>query len=252
MKEIRCFASEVEVRNGDSAAGEGKRLSGYAIRFNDVTTIGGQFDERVANTALDGVDMKGVHALYNHNWDMPLGKEGLNMRLAQDEKGLRVDIDLNNTSYANDLYENVRTGVVGGMSFGFTIADDEWEKRDGLPLRTINQIDKLFEVTFTSAPAYPTTEVGLRSLEAATAETVEVPTEEVVEETPVAEAAPEVEEVTVEAATEEAPVAEVTEEVVAEASNEEVEAPSAEDTTVESPTLAITKEEALQYLVSLN
>lgn len=235
-KEIRCFASDVEVRNGDSAAGEGKRLSGYAIRFDDITTIGNQFDERVANTALDGVDMNGVHALYNHNWDMPLGKEGLNMSLNKDEKGLRVDIDLNNTTYANDLYENVRTGVVGGMSFGFTIADDEWEKRDGLPLRTINQIDKLYEVTFTSAPAYPTTEVGLRSLEAAVEEVpAEVVSEEVTAE--VTEAAVEVEE--------------VVEEVAADASIEEVEAPSAEDTTVESQPLAITKEDAMKYLLNL-
>lgn len=235
-KEIRCFASDVEVRNGDSAAGEGKRLSGYAIRFDDITTIGNQFDEKVANTALDGVDMNGVHALYNHNWDMPLGKEGLNMSLNQDEKGLRVDIDLNNTTYANDLYENVRTGVVGGMSFGFTIADDEWTKRDGLPLRTINQIDKLYEVTFTSAPAYPTTEVGLRSLEAAVEEVpAEVVSEEVTAE--VTEAAVEVEE--------------VVEEVAADASIEEVEAPSAEDTTVESQPLAITKEDATKYLLGL-
>lgn len=237
-KEIRCFASDVEVRNGDSAAGEGKRLTGYAIRFNDVTTIGNQFDEKVDSRALDGVDMTGVHALYNHNWDMPLGKEGLNMQLNQDEKGLRVDIELNNTTYANDLYENVRTGVVGGMSFGFTISDDEWEKRDGLPLRTINQIDKLYEVTFTSAPAYPTTEVGLRSLEAATEE---VPVE-VAEETPEA----------VTETVEDAPAAEETvEETVAEASSEEVEAPSAEDA-VESQPLAISKEEALMYLINLS
>ena len=233
-KEIRCFASDVEVRNGEGATGDGKRLTGYAIRFNDETTIGSQFDEKVDRNALDGVDMDGVHALYNHNWDMPLGKEGNNMTLNVDDKGLRVDIELNNTTYANDLYENVRTGVVGGMSFGFTIADDSWEKRDGLPLRTINQIDKLYEVTFTSAPAYPTTEVGLRSLEAATEEVpAEVASEEVAE---VAEAAVEVEEVA---------------EVAAEASIEEVEAPSAEDTTVESQPLAITKDDATKYMLGL-
>ena len=237
-KEVRCFASNVEVRDGEGATTDGKRLTGYAIRFNDETTIGSQFDEKVDSRALDGVDMNGVHALYNHNWDMPLGKEGNNMSLAVDDKGLRVDIELNNTTYANDLYENVRTGVVGGMSFGFTIEEDSWEKRDGLPLRTINKIDKLYEVTFTSAPAYPTTEVGLRSLEAATEE---VPVmEEVVSE----EVAPEVTEAAVE-------VEEVTEEVAAEASNEEVDAPSAEDTTVESQPLAITKEDATKYLLGL-
>ena len=116
------------------------------------------------------------------------------------------------------------------MSFGFTIAEDEWEQRE-MPLRTINRIADLFEITFTPIPAYPTTEVAMRSLEAATE--VEVPVlEEVV--------------------TEEAPAAEVeAEPVAAEAATEVVDAPSTEDTSVESPTLSTTKAEMTEYLLSL-
>lgn len=164
-KEIRFAANEVQVRAAGEATGKGNTLTGYAIKFNDATTIGGQFEERVSTTALDGVDTSGTFALYNHDWNAPLGKSGKNLRLSQDATGLRVDLDLPNTSVANDLAELVRTGVVEGMSFGFTVAEDTWEQRDGLPLRTIDKIGELFEVTFTPIPAYPTTEVGLRSME---------------------------------------------------------------------------------------
>jgi len=241
-KETRSFAVNMEVRDHDEDHKDGKKLSGYAIKYNDITNIGGRFEERVDPTALEGVDMRGVHALHNHNWDQPLGKEGLNMTLTPDEEGLRVDINLNNTSYANDLYENVRTGIVGGMSFGFTVADQDVDDEGDIPLRTITQIGNLYEVTFTSAPAYPTTEVFMRSLEAAIEEPVATETEAVVETVEVAaettEEAPAVEEVP------------VVEEVTAEASEEVADATSAEES-VESQPLATTKEEMEAFLASL-
>lgn len=165
-KEVRATIDGLEVRKHTyDHDKEGRTLTGYAIKFDDITTIGGQFEERVADTALDGVDMTNTFALYNHDWNAPLGRSGKNLSLEMDETGLRVSLDLPNTTAANDLAELVDTGIVGGMSFGFTVADDAWEDRDGMPLRTINKIDELYEVTFTPIPAYPTTEVGLRSLE---------------------------------------------------------------------------------------
>jgi hypothetical protein len=91
-------------------------------------------------------------------------------------------------------------GNVSTSSFGFTVSDDEWERRDGMNLRTINSVGTLFDVSPTTQGAYPTTEVAIRSMEAALEE-MPVVAEEVVEE-PVAE--------------------EVIEEVVAEEAAEEV------------------------------
>lgn len=224
-KEIRCFTADLTVRNAGEGEAQGNKLTGYAVKFNDITNIGNQFEERVASTAFDGVNMDNTLALWNHNYDEPVGRSGKNLKLYTDAEGLRFDIDLPNTTRGNDIAELVRTGIVGGMSFGFTIAEDEWEQRD-LPLRTINRIQDLFEITFTPIPAYPTTEVAMRSLEAAT--------EEVVEET----------------VTEESTAVEVEEAPVAEAAEEAVEAPSAEET-VESPTLSTTKAEMTEYLLSL-
>jgi len=166
-QELRISSMQVETREEGQQPG----LTGYAVKFGDQTTIGAQFDEVVSRDAFEGVDMSNVFALYNHDWNAPLARAGRGLNLTIDDVGLRFDMTLPDTSVGRDVQELVRTGVIEGMSFGFTIEDDTWEKRDGLPLRTINKIDELFEVTITPIPAYPTTEVGLRSLGAALTET---------------------------------------------------------------------------------
>lgn len=194
-QEKRFLDSDFEVRSeNDSTV-----IEGYAARFDDETVIGGQFAERVARGAFEGADMSNTVALFNHDWNMPLARVGKGLELSVDEVGLRYRFELGEQSYAKDLAENIRMGNVSTSSFGFTVSDDEWERRDGMNLRTINSVGTLFDVSPTTQGAYPTTEVAIRSMEAALAEEPVV-VEEVVEE----------------------PVAEVVEEVVAEEAAVEV------------------------------
>lgn len=249
--EIRYEAGNVEVRAyNNEEEKSGRKLTGYAVRFNDVTTIGNQFKERVSPSAFEGVNMSNTLALWNHNYDEPVGRAGKNLDLSVDDKGLRFDIDLPDTTRGNDIAELVRTGVVGGMSFGFTIRDDEWNNEGEMPTRTINQIEDLFEITFTPIPAYPTTEVAMRSLEAAmetsedVAEIVESATNEETEDTILNN---------VPTDTEEAPAAEVKEET-AEVTDEVADANSEDnsgESTEESEPLATTKEDIMKFLLGL-
>ncbi len=55
------------------------------------------------------------------------------------------------------------------MSSGFVVRKQEWDETVDPPHRVIIEAD-LYEITYTPIPAYPDTEVGLRSLEAARAE----------------------------------------------------------------------------------
>jgi len=194
-QEKRFLNSDFEVRNEN----DNTVIEGYAARFDDETVIGGQFAERVARGAFEGADMSNTVALFNHDWNMPLARVGKGLELSVDEVGLRYRFELGEQSYAKDLAENIRMGNVSTSSFGFTVSDDEWERRDGMNLRTINSVGTLFDVSPTTQGAYPTTEVAIRSMEAALEE-MPVVAEEVVEE----------------------PVAEVVEEVVAEEVAEEV------------------------------
>jgi hypothetical protein len=129
--------------------------------------------------------MSNTVALFNHNIDQPLARVGRGLLLEVDERGLKYRFELGNQSYAQDLAENIRMGNVSTSSFGFTVRGDEWERRDdGLNLRTITEVGLLFDVSPTTQGAYPTTEVGLRSMELALAneEVMSIEQEEVREE----------------------------------------------------------------------
>ena len=60
-------------------------------------------------------------------------------------------------------------GDIEGMSFRFIARRQEWDETVDPPVRTIQEAD-LIEVTYTAFPAYPDTEAGMRSLEAARSE----------------------------------------------------------------------------------
>lgn len=177
--EKRFVDAGFEVR---SEEGKPMTVSGYAAVFEDETVIGGAFAERVAKGAFDGADMSNTVALFNHDMNQPLARVGRGLELTVDERGLRYSFELGNQSYAKDLAENIRMGNVGTSSFGFTVEDDNWERRDdGVNLRTINKVGLLFDVSPTTQGAYPTTEVGLRSMELALAneEVLKIEDEEV-------------------------------------------------------------------------
>jgi len=166
-KEIRILTGSVEVRE---AADKNPVIEGYAAVFNDETVIGGQFAERVAPGAFKGARMDNTVALFNHDINQPLARVGRGLELSVDKRGLKYRFEIGNQSYAKDLVENIRMGNVSTSSFGFTVRDDEWERRDdGVNLRTIKEVDLLFDVSPTTQGAYPTTDVGLRSMETALA-----------------------------------------------------------------------------------
>lgn len=162
--EKRFLTQGFEVR-----AEEGKPtvVEGYAAVFNDETVIGGSFAERIDRGAFKGADMNNTVALFNHDINKPLARAGHGLELTVDERGLKYRFEIGTQSYAQDLVENIRMGNVSTSSFGFTVKDDEWEMRDDMNLRTIKEVGLLFDVSPTTQGAYPTTEVGLRSMDLA-------------------------------------------------------------------------------------
>lgn len=222
--EKRSLTSEFELRN---AEGQPTVIEGYAARFDDETTIGGAFVEKLSRSAFEGTDMTNTVALFNHDMNMPLARAGNGLELEVDDKGLKYRFELGEQSYAKDLAENIKRGIVSTSSFGFTVKEDSWEKRDGLNVRTLESVDVLFDVSPTTQGAYPTTEVGLRSMDAALSPSEEAAVVEL-ESTP---ATDEVAEAIIEAIdetpAEEAPAAE---EVVEEESEERAyDAPESEE-----------------------
>ena len=59
------------------------------------------------------------------------------------------------TSYGKDLAINMKNGNINQSSFAFTVGSDEWSTdEDGNDVRTITSIDKLYDVSPVTYPAY--------------------------------------------------------------------------------------------------
>lgn len=188
-KEVR-FLSRAELRVG---GGEGKppTIVGYAALFNSLSSDLGGFREVLlpgcfARCLADGAD---VRALVDH---MPYRIIGRNkagtLRLAEDDKGLRVEIDPPDTTIGRDVVESLRRGDLTGMSFGFFTVSDQWRMVDGLPLRELVEVTlDGGDVSVVTYPAYPDTTVAVRSLQAFRAESEDSPSPPPVVVPPLAE-----------------------------------------------------------------
>ena len=162
-KEIRTFNVEnLELRQ----EGEDNIVVGYGSVFNTLSNELGGFREIIAEGAFDGRLNDDVRFLINHD-GLPLARTtNGTLRLTTDERGLKYEAQVANTSLGRDLIELMRNGTINQSSFAFVVEDDSWEVRDGVNVRTINKVSRLYDVSAVTYPAYEEASVALRSMEA--------------------------------------------------------------------------------------
>ena len=155
-----------EVRAMDTTDGS-LRIGGYAATFNSEAD-GLSFREVIApgafTRALQSADP--VFLLVNHDMEgIPLAStQSGTLQLRQDKTGLYIEAELDPANpKAQELTSALKRGDMNKMSFAFTV-QPEGQTREG-GLRTIEEIDRLFEVSVVTLPAYSSTTVGMRSAE---------------------------------------------------------------------------------------
>lgn len=166
-KDVRTINGKLKIVR-DATNPDSHVVSGYAVVFNQPSEDLGGFIEYVDPHAFDGVDMSNVLLLFNHDFNNTLARvTANNLTLTIDDNGLAFQATLPDTQLGQDTFTNIANGNYQGCSFGFTIADDDWtEDANGNVVHTINQVDKLYEISITPLPAYTETSVNIeRSLE---------------------------------------------------------------------------------------
>lgn len=161
--EYRAFPlAGVEIRE---EGGEPPKIVGHAAVFDTLSVDLGWFREKVARGAFaKTIREADVRALLNHDPNYVLGRNKAGtLRLAEDERGLAVEIIPPNTQWARDLLESMRRGDVDQMSFGFRAIKEEWEGDANNPVRVLKEVE-LFDVSIVTFPAYPATDAHVRSL----------------------------------------------------------------------------------------
>jgi len=166
MKKVERRTFNIELRREN---GETRKMTGHAAIFNEETRIGSWFREKIAPGAFsESVQKDDIRALFNHDANFVLGRNRAGtLRLSEDEKGLAIEIDPPDTSFARDLAISMERGDITQMSFAFQVLGDEWEEgeTDGLDLRTITKV-KLYDVSPVTFPAYDGTDIALHSRDA--------------------------------------------------------------------------------------
>ncbi|APA01911.1 MULTISPECIES: HK97 family phage prohead protease [Bacillus amyloliquefaciens group] len=180
-KEVRHLTTKIEMRAADDE-GKEKRdyIEGYALKFEKWSErLGGWFKEIISRNALDSTDFSNVVALFNHRQDYPLARNTVSgetgrLELEIDAIGLKFRFIPTETTYAKDLMKNIRSGVINQCSFVFSLDysqgdPDEWRHNDEEDIyeRRINNIERIFDISLVTTPAYSDTEavIGERSLE---------------------------------------------------------------------------------------
>jgi len=149
--ETRYSVRDIEVREEK----DGMRFTGYAAVF-DSPSEPLPFTEMIERGAFKrSIESRNdIKLLWNHDTASVLGStRAKTLRLYEDERGLKVEAMLPNTTLGRDAAELLRRGDVDSMSFGFSVprGGDEWSD-DGM-LRTLKSV-RLHEISIVAFPAY--------------------------------------------------------------------------------------------------
>ena len=168
-QEKRTFTGSVHVRAiGDQMPTE---IGGIAAVVNSVTDLG-YFEEVILPGAFDYALNReyDIRCLFNHECELILGRTKSNTC----KVFVNADGNLEYTwvpDYENPTHVSVVRSIMRGditqSSFAFTIKEQTWTdstKYGTMGKRTIKVIDKLFDVSPVTYPAYAETEADARSV----------------------------------------------------------------------------------------
>jgi len=162
--ETRTNPTEIEVRED----GDGMTFTGYAAVFESWSEPL-PFREKIQRGAFKRSlrSRNDIKFLWNHDAGEILGSTRAGtLTLQEDDRGLRVEATLPNTSRGRDTAELLRRSDIDSMSFGFSVPQggDTWNE-EGTE-RTLNSV-RLLEVSLVSWPAYTATAgtVAVRGLD---------------------------------------------------------------------------------------
>lgn len=149
----------------------GTYIEGHPAMYDQMTSIGGWFNEVIERGAFDGCDFDDVLFSVNHDLKkIPLARSRRNngnstMQLETNDRGLyiRANLDVKENSEAKSLYSAVKREDIDGMSFIFYVDEEKWEELDSeTPTRRIQKIKKVIEVSAVNFPAYVGTDINAR------------------------------------------------------------------------------------------
>lgn len=144
---------------------EGFTWEAYATTFDKPYLLyewdGNKYYERIDRNALAGADMSDVIMQYNHEGKVLARLSNGTLGVEANDNGLFTFADLSKSRAAQDMFEEIKNGLVTKMSWAFRVSEDSYDR--DTRTRTILKIAKVYDVSAVSIPANADTDISARS-----------------------------------------------------------------------------------------
>lgn len=154
-----------EYRAFDFVMNDEMRATGMPVVFNSPTVMyeidGIQYFEQIDQRAFDGADMTDVVLNIDHAGKPAAKTKNGTLVLDVRADGVHMTADLSKNATGRELHEDIKNGFYDKMSFAFTVAKESYNKKSRT--RVIEKIDRLFDVSAVTFPAYSQTAISARS-----------------------------------------------------------------------------------------
>ena len=137
---------------------EARTIRGFAVVYESAAPadwLGEGWSEKIARDAFSDVDFSRTKILFGHNTSLPLGKNGVNARIENEDAGIFCEVELLDTTIGCDTFTNIKFGIIDGMSFAATPA--KWSFDEEKKVLTWEKFADLQEISFVSFPFYEQT-----------------------------------------------------------------------------------------------
>ena len=163
--------TKIETRSNEEEKQE-LVLEGIACTFDKETVLykGKYYEcrEKIASGAFDNCDMTDVIFNFNHCGRVYARTRNKSLELSVKEDGLHMKAILmpEDNGHA-ELYRDIQSGLIDKMSFAFHVKESSFEyieiaDEPTIEIRTVTEIDKLYDVSAVDIPAYDTTSISAR------------------------------------------------------------------------------------------
>lgn len=139
-------------------------VEGYAARYEPYVLYedeDGPIYERFDPGCFADCDMSDIIMQLNHEGTVMARQSNGSLIVEADQTGLFTAADLGRTEAARRLYEEISTGMITKMSWGFYVGDYHFDRDSRTIVHT--RVKKIFDVSAVSIPANQNTEINARS-----------------------------------------------------------------------------------------
>ena len=139
-------------------------IEGYATTFEPYVLFedeDGPIYESFSRECFENTDMSDVILQYDHAGKVLARMRNNTLIVEVDDKGLFVCADLSKSEASRALYEEISTGLVDRMSWGFIPGEYHLDKKNRTIVHT--SVKKIFDCSAVSIPANENTSIGVRS-----------------------------------------------------------------------------------------